>query len=87
MNEEELTDTVLKYYGIPTLSMKSAVHRLLTEQPQLLDQLWWPDPDPKIHPTCIGARSADDLVTLGQGLAKLKKAVFTSACLEKFQMP
>ena len=57
MNEEELTDTVLKYYGIPTLSMKSAVHRLLSEQPQLLDQLWWPPPDPKIHPTCIGARS------------------------------
>lgn len=58
MNDEELTDTVLKYYGIPTLSMKAAMHRLLNEQPQLLDQLWWPAPDPKIHPTCIGARSA-----------------------------
>ena len=58
MNGEELIDTVLKHYGIPTLSMKSAVHQLLSEQPQLLDQLWWPAPDAKIHPTCIGARSA-----------------------------
>ncbi len=58
MNDEELADNVLRHYSIPTLSMKNAVQELLAEKPQLLDQLWWPAPDPKIHPNCIGARSA-----------------------------
>lgn len=56
MNDEELVDVVLKYYGIPTLSMKNAIHSLVSDTPQLLDQFWWPAPDNKIHPTCIGTR-------------------------------
>ena len=55
-------DSLLKYYGIPTLSMRNALHGLLTQTPQLLDQLWWPAPDPKIHPTCVGARYAKNKV-------------------------
>lgn len=55
-NDEELVDNLLKYYGIPTLSMRNALHVLLTQQPQLRDQLWRPPPDDRIHPTCIGAR-------------------------------
>lgn len=46
-------DILLKYYGVPTLSMKNAVHGLLAATPALVDELWWPA-DP--HPTCIGAR-------------------------------
>ena len=55
-NDEDLIDAVLKYYAIPTLSMRNALHGLLTQTPELIDQLWWPAPDPKIHPNCIGAR-------------------------------
>ena len=38
--------------------MRNALHGLLTQTPELVDQLWWPAPDPKIHPNCIGARYA-----------------------------
>ena len=58
LNDEDLVDVLLKYYSIPTLSLKNAIHDLLLETPQLMDELWWPKPDDKIHPTCIGARYA-----------------------------
>ena len=44
-------EALLKYYSVPSLSMRSALHRLLSEQAWLVDQMWVAK-DP--HPTCIG---------------------------------
>ena len=48
-------DTVMKYYGVPTLSMRNALHTLLDAQPALMDQLWRPLGD-RLHPSCVGAK-------------------------------
>lgn len=65
LNDEDLVDILLKYYGIPTLSLKNAIHGLLIETPQLIDEIWWPEPDDKVHPTCIGARHGITSLPLG----------------------
>lgn len=56
--EEAVVDVVLGYYDVPTLSLRAALKEQLAAAPELLELLWKPPPDARIHPTCIGARSA-----------------------------
>ena len=46
------------YYGVPSLSLRLAIHHELQLQPDLLHQVWWPEEiwKDQLHPTCIGHR-------------------------------
>ena len=44
-------EALLKYYAVPSLSMRSALHRLLSEEAWLVGQMWVAK---DVHPTCIG---------------------------------
>ena len=48
---QDRMEALLKYYTVPSLSMRSAVHRLLSEQAWLVDQMWVAK---DVHPSCIG---------------------------------
>lgn len=56
LNDEDTINALLKYYSIPTISMRDALNTDLEQNPELLDKYWQPSPDPKIHPNCLGSR-------------------------------
>ena len=54
---------IMGYYGVPSLSLRLAIHHELQLQPDLLHQVWWPEEvwKDQLHPTCIGHRYGDTL--------------------------
>ena len=59
---EDAIDVLMKFYGVPTLSMRNALHTMLETQPAMMDQLWRPiiqgQFNDRLHPSCIGTRYA-----------------------------
>ena len=47
---------VVRYYGIPSLSLRQAMHTTLRQQPQLHTQYWWSAniSNDQLHPNCVG---------------------------------
>ena len=53
---EDHIDVLMKFYGVPALSMRNSLHTMVDTQPALLDQIWWPMPSDRLHPTCVGTK-------------------------------
>ena len=60
-----LVQVVLKYYGLPSLSLRDAVFDELVQDPALVHELW--PPKFNLHPTCIGTRYGPLLCILLRG--------------------
>ena len=47
---------VVRYYGIPSLSLRQAIHTTLQQQPLLNTQFWWSPniSNDQLHPNCVG---------------------------------
>ena len=55
---EDQIETLLKFYGLQSLSMRQALHHKITREPFLKELLWWPPPSDLLHPTCLGHKCA-----------------------------
>lgn len=56
---EDKYDTILKFYGLPSLSMRNSLHYYLKQHPEMLWMIWteW-----DTHPTCLGTRMFSDML-------------------------
>ena len=75
----------MRYYGVPSLSLRQALHAQLRQTPQLHTQYWWSPniSNDQLHPNCVGHKWVP--LMLGSSvLAALRAAAV--ACLQLWRL-